>query len=156
MTFKSSPTSVKSFVQSPLYPGQSLGDFVKIKGINIDECSFSNGSFEVWNQKREWHSITFINAKWSNRPRGLFVSKYCNYLSVFVCIYLCVDVCVSVSVGTSSMKIRSFYHSTLAAPLYFRKQDQYWISCEMTRGYLESCQTSMVKLWRKLLTAKIH
>ena len=97
MTFKSSPTSVKSFVQSPLYPGQSLGDFVKIKGINIDECSFSNGSFEVWNQKREWHSITFINAKWSkrsNKSRGLFVSKYCDYLSVYVCLYLCVDVCV--------------------------------------------------------------
>ena len=98
MAFKSSPTSVKLFEQNPSYPGQLLGDFVKIKGINIEKCLFSNSSFEIWDQNRGWHSITFINAKWSNKPRGLFVSKYCDYLCICVCVYLCVDVSVCVSV----------------------------------------------------------
>ena len=93
MAFTSSPTSVKSFEQNTSYPGQILGDFVKIKRINIEECSFSSSSFELWDQKRGWHLITFINAKWS-KPQGLFVSKYYDYLCICVCVYLCNVVCV--------------------------------------------------------------
>ena len=159
MAFTSSPTSVKSFEQNTSYPGQILGDFVKIKGINIEECSFSNSSFELWDQNRGWHLITFINAKWS-KPQGLFVSNNCDYLCICVCVYLCIDVCVPVSVcvsvcvsdfNTSNMKTQSFYHSNVAtASVYFRKQDQHSISRGMNRIYLGPCQTSMVSFFAKI------